>query len=171
MKTTLTTLLAMGILSFFGLTASADQLKAGDKAPDAAAPNQDGEVVQLADLYKEGLTLVFFYPKANTPGCTRQVCSLRDAYEKLTAKGLQVVGVSHDSVEDQKKFADDHNVPYSLLADTEKEVSRAFGVPRLGNLASRQAYLIKDGEIIWADHSASTDEQADDVLAILETLD
>jgi len=171
MKTTFTILLTMGILSFLGLTAAANQLKVGSDAPDVSAPNQDGKPVQLAELYKNGMTLVFFYPRANTSGCTRQACSLRDAYEQLTDQGVQVVGVSHDSIEKQKAFAEEHNLPYTLLADTDKTVSSAFGVPRLGELASRQAYLIKEGKIIWADYSASTDKQADDVLAVLEKIE
>ena len=94
-------------------------------------PSQDehGREVRLADFYHDGFTLVYFYPKADTPGCTAQACNLRDGFAELTAKGVKIVGVSADSPESQLKFKEKYKLPFSLLADEERTVIRAFGVP------------------------------------------
>ncbi|HUG09621.1 MAG TPA: peroxiredoxin [Opitutaceae bacterium] len=162
-------LLAMSF-SFFGLWASAEPLDIGADAPKITATNQDGATVDLGELYKKGLVLVYFYPKADTGGCTAQACSLRDEFEVLSDKGVTVVGVSTDNAADQKAFQEKYNLPFTLIADTDKKVVDAFGVPRMGSMASRQAYLVKGGKIVWRDLKASTKEQATDVLAAIETL-
>lgn len=162
-------LFALSFVPVIGI--SANPLEIGAEAPAVEAVDQDGETVSLADLYQENLVLVYFYPKANTSGCTAQACSLRDEFAVLKEKGVQVVGVSMDPVEAQKKFQQDHNLPFTLLADVEGKVVDAFGVPKRGNFASRQAFLIRDGKIVWRDLKASTAEQAEDVLAAVEQLD
>ena len=166
---TLRILLAMSF-SFFGLFASAEPLALGADAPAITATNQDGATIDLGELYKKGLVLVYFYPKADTGGCTAQACSLRDEFGTLTDKGVTVVGVSTDNAADQKAFKEKYNLPFTLIADTDKKVVDAFGVPKMGPVASRQAYLVKDGKIVWRDLKASTKEQAADVLVALETL-
>ena len=100
------------------------------------------------------------------------MCSLRDANEKLKKLGVTIFGVSRDKVATQASFATDQKLPFTLLADVDGEVMEAFGVPPLGpiKLASRQAYLFKDGKLVWRDLKASTEEQADDVLAALAEL-
>jgi peroxiredoxin Q/BCP len=164
------------MLSFFlGLFAhlSAEPLKVGDLAPAVSATTETGARLNLAEVYPKGYTLVYFYPKADTPGCTKQGCSLRDAYETLTKKGVTVIGVSHDDPAAQKAFKEKYHLPFTLLADTDSAVLKAFGVPNIPmtSLASRQAYLIdKSGRIVWADYKASTDKQAADVLAELARL-
>lgn len=146
----------------------AEPLKVGDQAPAVAAVTHDGTTLNLGDIYPKGFTVVFFYPKANTSGCTAQACSLRDSFEVLTEKGVTVIGVSTDGVPAQKKFRDDHNLPFTLLADTEKTVVNAFGVPTTMGFAARQAFLInREGRIVWADQKASTKKQAEDVLSAL----
>ena len=138
-------------------------------APQAEAQDQNGNVVKLEDIYKKGLTLVYFYPKADTPGCTAQACSLRDAYTDLTKAGVHVIGVSTDDVAAQKKFEKKYNLPFTLLADSDKKLVKAFGVktiPLIG-FATRQAFLVKDGKVIWHDAKASTVEQAADVLKVI----
>ncbi len=151
--------------------AAKEPLEIGDAAPAAEALDQDGNLVSLEELYEEGDVLVYFYPRADTPGCTAQACSLRDDFEQLTDLGVTVVGVSSDSVEDQKAFQDNHNLPFTLLADTEHKVIDAFGVPTRGTAATRQAFLIREGKIAWRDLSASTADQAADVLKALAALD
>jgi peroxiredoxin Q/BCP len=156
--------------------ASAEPLAVGATAPDVTAVTDEGTPLSLGDVYKKGYTLVYFYPKADTPGCTAQGCSLRDAYEVLLKKGVTVIGVSTDTVEAQKKFREKYHLPFTLLADHDQAVIKAFGVPVkevpvLGTFASRQAYLIdRNGKIIWCDYKASTKEQADDVLKALAAL-
>lgn len=142
-------------------------LEVGAKAPDLKGLDQDGKPVDLGELYKKGIALVFFYPKANTGGCRNQVCSLRDAYETLQEKGLNVVGVSMDEQADQKRFHADNKLPYPLIADPEGKIVAAFGVPRRGKVSARQAFLVKDGKVIWRDLRASTAKQAEDVLKAL----
>jgi len=147
------------------LPAAADPLDIGAALPAVTATGQDGNPVELAKDGASGWTLVYFYPKADTPGCTKQACSLRDAYQDLAAKGVRVFGVSMDEVAGQKAFADKFKLPFTLLADPEGKVVDAFGVPHRLKFASRQAFLFKDGKLAWRDLTASTAEQAADVLA------
>lgn len=141
----------------------------GQIAPSIVATDQDGQEVDLAALYSQGPVLLFFYPKAGTPGCTAQACSLRDAYEPLQGAGLTVLGVSTDKAEQQKEFQQAQRLPYSLLADPEGKLLAAFNVAAMGGVANREAFLIRDGKIVWHDASASTDKQAEDVLAEIKT--
>ena len=159
-------------MSFFSLFGSAhgETLKVGDQAPEVTGITETGDKLSLADVYqKQTYTLVYFFPKADTPGCTKQGCSLRDAYEDLTKKGVAVVGVSHDSQAAQKAFKEKFHFPFTLIADQDQAVSAAFGVPNITatGLASRQAYLIKAGKIVYTDYKGTTDKQA---AAILEFL-
>lgn len=147
---------------------SAKALPVGAEAPEATALTDTGVSLKLSEVYAaHSYTLVFFYPRANTPGCTAQSCSLRDAFEVLTEKGVHVIGVSTDSVERQAKFKSDHNLPYTLLADTEKEVMKAFGQSGLRPMASRQAFLIHQGKVVYSDLRGATSRQADDILTFL----
>lgn len=102
-------------------------LKAGDKAPNFEAVNQHGETVTLSDFSGKKL-VVFFYPKASTPGCTVEACNLRDNYQTFLAQNYEVIGVSADSVKRQSNFANKQELPFSLLADEDKKVIEAFGV-------------------------------------------
>jgi thioredoxin-dependent peroxiredoxin len=163
-----TFLLSSGLVG--GALAAPDQqtnLKLGDPIPVVAAKDQDGKEVNLGES-KTGYTLVYFYPKAMTTGCTAQACSLRDSYTQLQDKGVKIFGVSVDTVDAQKEFADKDHLPFELLSDPDKKVITAFGVPLFKDTyASRQAYLFKDGKLIWFDTHASTDAQAADVLKVL----
>lgn len=102
-------------------------LKIGDKAPLFAVKNQQGELVKLGDLRGKKVVL-FFYPKASTPGCTAEACNLRDNYKDLTEQGFEVIGVSADSEKRQANFRDKNDLPYSLLADEDMAVIKAYGV-------------------------------------------
>ena len=133
------------------------------------ATTDAGVTLDLADVYaKNAYTLVWFYPRALTGGCTKQGCSLRDASAELTRKGVAIVGVSSDSVAKQKEFKDVNHFPFPLLADTEKKVIKAFG--QTGTMmASREAYLIdREGRIVYKDEK-QTDKQAEMVLAYLNS--
>jgi peroxiredoxin Q/BCP len=102
-------------------------LKKGDKAPEFSGTDQDGNIHTLAD-YKGKKLVVFFYPKANTPGCTAEACDLRDNYERFQAANYELLGVSADSAKAQGKFRDKFSFPFPLIADEDKEVINAFGV-------------------------------------------
>jgi peroxiredoxin Q/BCP len=149
------------------------ELQVGDKAPEVTGVTEAGQPLNLADVYsKQTYTLVYFYPKADTSGCTAQGCSLRDAYEDLTKKGVAVIGVSLDQVDAQKAFKEKNHFPFTLIADPDQKVVGAFGVavktvPLVGKFANREAFLIRDGKIVWADYHASTSKQAADVLSVI----
>ncbi|HBY69461.1 MAG TPA: thioredoxin-dependent thiol peroxidase [Flavobacteriaceae bacterium] len=102
-------------------------LQEGDKVPNFTVNDQEGNSVSLTD-YKGHKLVVFFYPKANTPGCTKEACNLRDNYEELKNKGYKLLGVSADSERKQKNFKEKYDFPFPLLADEDKEVINAFGV-------------------------------------------
>jgi peroxiredoxin Q/BCP len=102
-------------------------LKVGDRAPEFAVNDQDGKLIRLTD-YKGKKVILFFYPKASTPGCTAEACNLRDNYSVLQDKGFAVIGVSADSEKRQLNFSNKNELPFSLLADENKEVINGFGV-------------------------------------------
>ena len=102
-------------------------LKEGDKAPDFKVVNELGEEMTLADFSGKKLVL-YFYPKDSTPGCTAESCNLRDHYADLKTKGFEVLGVSADNESSHQNFIKKHELPFHLLADTEKEVLNAYGV-------------------------------------------
>lgn len=149
--------------------AQAGPIAVGAPLPTVEQKNQDGQVVKLAEAGAKGYTLVYFYPKADTPGCTKQACSLRDSYAALTDKGVRIYGVSTDKVDAQKAFKDKYKLPFDLLADSDSKVVDAFGVPKTMGFSKRQAFLFKDGKLVWSDQNASTEKQAEDVLEFLGT--
>ncbi|MCB0472738.1 MAG: thioredoxin-dependent thiol peroxidase [Flavobacteriaceae bacterium] len=102
-------------------------LKKGDKAPDFKVKDQSGKTVKLSDFKGKKLVL-FFYPKASTPGCTAEACNLRDNYSEFIKKGYEILGVSADSEKRQQNFIEKNNLPFSLLADEDKSVIEAYGV-------------------------------------------
>lgn len=102
-------------------------LKIGDKAPNFTAKDNKGNTIQLSD-YKGKKLVLFFYPKASTPGCTTEACDLRDNYQTFLAKGYDVLGASADSAKRQQNWIDKHELPFPLLADEDKTVINAFGV-------------------------------------------
>ncbi|RBW62987.1 thioredoxin-dependent thiol peroxidase [Tenacibaculum sp. E3R01] len=102
-------------------------IKKGDAAPNFESKDEKGNVIKLADYAGKKLVL-FFYPKASTPGCTAEACNLRDNYENFIAKGYVILGVSADSAKRQQNWINKHELPFPLLVDEEKEVINAFGV-------------------------------------------
>lgn len=112
-------------------------LKVGDKAPNFEVNDQDGNVIKLGD-YKGKRLVVFFYPKASTPGCTVEACNLSDNYKMLQDQGYEILGVSADSEKRQSNFRNKFNFPFPLLADVDKEVINAFGVWGLKKFMGRE---------------------------------
>jgi peroxiredoxin Q/BCP len=154
------------IVSIIHSLLAAESLKIGDPAPQLQAVDQTGTTIDLGAALSKGTAVVFFYPKAMTPGCTKQACSLRDAWSELNQRGVKLFGVSADSPERQQAFIEKYQLPYTLIADTDQAVCKAFKKSRW----SRQAYLFQDGKLVWLDLKASTASQADDVLAALDAL-
>ena len=159
-------LMLFSFLPFFGN--AAERLEVGERLPDATCNDQDGKPVNVVQFGAQGYLLVYFYPKANTPGCTKQGCSLRDNWEALTRRGVKVLGVSADNEEAQKAFKKSQNFPFSLLADKDKKVIQAFQVPVRFGFASRSAYLFKDGVCVMADYDGHTGDQAQQVIDFLD---
>ena len=118
-----------GIVTFKGnpVTLVGEEVKPGDKAPDFTALKTDLSELKLSD-YKGKKLVLFFYPKASTPGCTMEACNLRDNYHTFLAKGYEVLGVSADSAKRQQNFIDKNELPFPLLADEDKKVIEAFGI-------------------------------------------
>ncbi len=159
------------ILAMF-FTTRLNALDVGAPAPVITATDQDGKPVAFQDVYAKGITLVYFYPKADTPGCTAQACSLRDSFADLQGENLQILGVSRDTPDAQKKFREKYQLPFALIADKDGKVAMAFGVPRMMGLpiSSRQSFLIKDGKIAWVSLQAKTRDHAGEVQAALDAL-
>ena len=101
-------------------------LKVGDNAPDFSCKNQHGNTVNLSDMIGKKVVL-FFYPKANTPGCTAEACNLNDNYNRLKSEGYEIIGVSADSEKAQKNFSDKFSFEYSLLCDEDKKIISSYG--------------------------------------------
>lgn len=102
-------------------------MKIGDKAPDFTLPDKDGKEVSLSD-YKGKKIILYFYPKDNTPGCTKQACNFRDNYPQITEKGAEVIGISKDGVKSHSNFASKHELPFILLSDKDLEVIKMYDV-------------------------------------------
>jgi peroxiredoxin Q/BCP len=165
-------LVSLTLLGFLTGCVAADPLPVGAPAPDLTATNEQGRPIHFADVYARGITLVYFYPKAGTPGCTAEACSLRDSYTQLHGRGLQIIGVSRDAVDAQKHFQDEYHLPFTLVADRDGAVAKAFGVPMMAllPLASRESFIVKDGHIAWNSLHAQTTGSADEVQHALDSL-
>jgi thioredoxin-dependent peroxiredoxin len=123
-------------------------LQEGDTASDFELPSQEGSQVKLSD-YRGKWVVVYFYPKDDTPGCTAEACSFRDSYEDFTDAGASVIGISGDSVESHVKFAQKHNLPFTLLSDADGTVTKSWGVGKsLGLLPGRVTYVINPQGIV-----------------------
>ena len=144
-------------------------LETGTMAPDFTLPDQNGNLHALKD-YRGRKVILYFYPKDNTAGCTKQACGFRDLYPQFTEKGAVVLGVSKDTVKSHKKFEENHGLPFTLLADPEKTVINAYDVMKEKTMYGkkvlgvvRTTYLIdEDGKIIKAmDKVKAADNPAD----------
>jgi thioredoxin-dependent peroxiredoxin len=148
----------------------------GDAVPDFELPDQTGTPRRLSTLLADGPVVLFFYPAAMTPGCTKEACHFRDLAAEFAAAGVQRVGISVDDVEKQKQFSDKHSFDYPLLADTDGVVAGIFGVKR-GKLGARLGAPVKrwtfaigtDSKVAAAIHSeVNMDTHADQALAALK---
>lgn len=147
------------------------KLKEGDKAPEFAAPDAEGKIVRLKDLRGKKVVL-YFYPKDDTPGCTKEACSFRDAFAKFKRRGIEVLGVSLDSEASHQKFARKYDLPFRLLADADRAISESYrtygektfmGRTYMGN--HRMTFLIDEkGQIKKIFSKVKPEDHAEEVL-------
>ena len=153
-------------------------IQAGDKAPQFTLPDQDGNDVSLSD-YSGQTVVLYFYPKADTPGCTTQACGLRDSISDFNEAGVVVLGISPDPVKRVKKFHEGHGLNFTLLADEDHAVCDEYGVWGEKSMygktywgAMRSTFIVgADGNVVDVIEKASPKTHAADVLALLERLD
>ena len=155
-------------------------MQPNDLVEDFALQNQDGKTVHLTD-FKGSPVVLFFYPRADTPGCTIESCGFRDAFEQFQAAGITVLGISRDTVKDQKKFKDKYALPYDLLADPDMELINRFNLVQPKNMygklvkgVKRTTFLIgpDTGEgqrLIHIFNEVKPEGHAEEVLALLKT--
>lgn len=118
-------------------------VKTGDPAPDFELPDAAGKRVRLSDFAGKRPVVLYFYPKDGTPGCTAEACAFRDSFEAFREAGAEVIGISSDSEESHKRFAEKHRLPFTLLSDRGAQVRKAYGVPpTMGLLPGRVTYVI-----------------------------
>ena len=145
-------------------------LQVGDHAPDFTAQSQNGLPVALADYRGKNAVVLFFYPKDETTVCTKEACGFRDAYEDFCKAGAVVIGVSSDSAENHQSFANNHRLPFLLLADEDGSLRKAFGVPKtMGIMPGRVTYVIdKEGIIRHVFNSQfSADRHVSEALGVV----
>jgi thioredoxin-dependent peroxiredoxin len=125
-----------------------DRVRVGARAPDFALPSQTGEKLRLEDFLGKPVVL-FFYPKDNTLGCTKEVCAFRDDFEEFGKLDAEVIGISSDSVESHKAFAEEHDLPFALLSDRGGKIRKLYGVPNtLGLFPGRVTYVVDEAGVV-----------------------
>ncbi|MDP2341083.1 MAG: peroxiredoxin [Deltaproteobacteria bacterium] len=149
-------------------------MKVGDRVPSFELPDQDGKAFKLDDELGKGPLVFFFYPRDETPVCTAEACSFRDANDDFVQAGANVFGISSDSVSSHKRFADKHRLTYRLLADVGGAVREQLDVPRafFGLKDGRVTYVVDKGGVVRMVHEAALSAQAhvDEALAIIKSL-
>ncbi|NQU10948.1 peroxiredoxin [bacterium] len=160
-------MIALAALSVVSLGAGATALKVGDRAPDFTANTADAGAVHLADYVGKSNVVLYFYPKDDTPGCTKQACAVRDDFAAFGDLDAVVIGISFDTAESHRAFADKYQLPFRLLADTNKAIAKAYGAAdKTSAVARRMTFIIgQDGKIAYvnpqvnpATHSAEIRE-------------
>src|SRR5437879_4256686 len=167
-------LLAVGFLAAasLGLAKAAEAPKAGDKAPLIEGKDQDGKTWKLEDAVGKKVVLLYFYPKDDTPGCTKEACGFRDRMEDLKKDKVEVIGVSFDSAESHQKFITKYNLNFPLLADTDGKIADAYGVKMPEkNMARRVSFLIGlDGKIAHVTDNRDADTHLSEMKEAVEKL-
>ena len=140
-------------------------LSVGDTAPAFTVKDTNGNTVSLSD-YAGKTVVLYFYPKDDTPGCTKQACSFRDSYADYEGKNIVVLGVSKDDEGAHQQFTQKYNLPFPLLADVDGSIIKAYDVEGSSGYAQRVTYVIDEtGKIVHVDSSVKTDSHANDILA------
>lgn len=150
------------------------KLSTGDKAPSFSLQNQDKQSISLADYLGKKHLVVYFYPKDETPGCVKEACGFRDSYESFLDAGAEVIGISADSADSHKNFANKRKLPFQLLSDPHARVSKAFGVEKVGFglFPGRETFVIDKKGIIRLTFASSLqiDKHIQTALAVIKGL-
>ena len=167
-------LIFVTILVLFGINScggNAENLSVGDKAPEFTLEDHNGNAYSLSDHKGSAPVVVYFYPKANTSGCTKQACGVRDDYSKFTDNGIVIYGISVDDKEDIATFVQENNLNFPLLSDATKEVSEKYGVLNNAGLSSRITFVIdKSGNIAHIIRDVDVDSHAQQVFELSQKL-
>lgn len=152
---------------FIACGGNAENLSVGNPAPDFSLQDAYGNEFTLSDYKSTNPVVIYFYPKASTPGCTKQACGIRDAFNKFEESKIVVLGISVDSKEALKEFIDDHELNFPLLSDENKEVSKAYGVLNNIGLDSRITFIVdNEGNIASILRDVDVETHAEDVYNI-----
>ena len=148
------------------------KVKVGDQAPEFEGPTSDGSKLGLKDFVGKKNVVLYFYPKDDTPGCTREACSFRDNITPIRKMGAEIVGVSLDSITSHDKFTTKYSLPFPLISDKEKEIAKAFGVLKdTGTSTNRITFIIdKKGKIAKVFPKVDVSKHTDEVIAALKEL-
>lgn len=158
-------------LFIIGCGGNADNLMVGNKAPDFTLPDAMGNEFTLSQFQGKSPVILYFYPKAGTPGCTKQACGIRDNFQSFNVNGITIFGISVDSKESIKDFIDEYNLNFPLLSDESKNVSRQYGVLNSLGLDSRITFIVnKEGYIAHILRDVDVNTHAEDVLKLASTL-
>ena len=162
------------ILAINYSTGQSNKLEIGDTIPQFTLRDQNNKEFDVTKYRGKKPMVIYFYPKDDTPGCTKEACSFRDEFETFIDMNVKVIGISSDDVASHKKFAEKYNLPFTLLADTKKKVRKLFGVPNslLGLLPGRVTYVVdKNGTIVHIFNSQfSAEKHINEALSILKEI-
>ena len=155
--------------SAFGAEAPKVMPKVGDMAPDFSAAASDGTTVHLKDYVGKDNIILYFYPKDDTTGCTKEACGIRDSFGEFKGMDATVFGVSFDSVESHKNFIAKYKLPFVLLADTDKKVAKLYGVADDKSVVARRVTFVinKAGKIAFVDPNVNPATHADELRSVL----
>jgi len=147
------------------------KVKAGDNAPDFEGPTTEGKTLGLKDFLGKKNVVLYFYPKDDTPGCTKEACSFRDNLQPIRSLGAEIIGVSVDSVESHKKFSTKFSLPFPLISDKEKRIATAYGVLRVTGTTNRVTFIIdKNGKIAKIFPKVDVSKHTEEVVAAIKEI-
>ena len=147
------------------------KVKVGDNAPDFEGPTTEGKTLGLKDFLGKKNVVLYFYPKDDTPGCTKEACSFRDNLQPIRSLGAEILGVSVDSVESHKKFSTKFSLPFPLISDKEKRIAKAYGVLRVTGTTNRVTFIIdKNGKIMKIFPKVDVSKHTEEVVAAIKEI-
>lgn len=171
MKFVFALVMILSIMFYQGCGGNAENLTEGMQAPQFSLQDASGSIHILSDWKNKAAVIIYFYPKANTKGCTKQACGIRDNYSKYEENNIKVFGISVDSKDALKEFIKDHDLNFPLLSDEDKKVAEAYGVLNNIGMASRVTFIIdKEGKIHKILREVDVTTHADEILDIASAI-